>query len=369
MLIFRQLFDAETSTYTYLLGDSSSREAVLIDPVIGQVERDLEVLKDLELKLVYALDTHVHADHVTAIGTLRQRTGCQTILSERAGVGCADLFVKQGDTISFGAQELWVRETPGHTNGCLSFVLDDQSMVFTGDALLIRGSGRTDFQGGDATTLYRAIHQQIFSLPDACLIYPGHDYKGRTVSTVGEEKRLNPRVGGGKSEAQFVEIMKNLQLPYPKKIDEALPMNLQCGVPRGVPAEAHTVEKQDWAPIAISAGGVPEVPAEWVSANIGAFRLVDVRERDELSAELGMIKGAEHLPLANIAKGSAAWSKTAPVVLVCRSGGRSGNAALQLRALGFGHVVSMAGGMTAWNHWRLPTIKGAADQASAIHRT
>jgi sulfur dioxygenase len=231
-MLFRQLFDADSSTYTYLLADEETREAVIIDPVIEQVDRDLQLVVELDLRLVYALDTHVHADHVTALGTIRERTAARSVLSERAGVGCADLTVKEGDVVRFGRYALEVRETPGHTNGCLTFVLGDHSMAFTGDALLIRGSGRTDFQQGDARALYHSVHEKIFSLPDACLLYPAHDYKGRTVTSVGEEKRHNPRLGGGRTEAAFVEIMSHLSLAYPKKIDIALPANLRCGVAR-----------------------------------------------------------------------------------------------------------------------------------------
>jgi sulfur dioxygenase len=226
---FRQLFDPESSTYTYLLADEDARVAVIIDPVLEQLERDLQLIAELDLELVYALDTHVHADHVTGLGKLRERTGAKTVLSERAGVGCADILVKEGDRIRFGSCELQVRETPGHTNGCVTYVTDDHTMAFTGDALLIRGSGRTDFQQGDAHLLYHSVHEKIFTLPDACLLYPGHDYKGRTVSSVGEEKKHNPRLGDGRTEAEFVEIMSKLQLAYPKKIDVALPANLQCG--------------------------------------------------------------------------------------------------------------------------------------------
>ncbi len=231
-MLFRQLFDHETSTYTYLLADEATREAVLIDPVLEQVERDLQVIRELGLTLVWALDTHVHADHVTGLGTLREKTGCKTVLSARAAVGCADRPVKQGDSVTFGAHHIEVRETPGHTDGCLTYVTGDRRMAFTGDALLIRGCGRTDFQQGDARTLYRSIHTQVFSLPDETLLYPGHDYKGRTVTTVREEKQWNPRLGAGRTVDEFVDIMAKLQLAYPKKIDVALPANLRCGAPR-----------------------------------------------------------------------------------------------------------------------------------------
>lgn len=237
-MLFRQLMDPETSTWTYLLADEETREAVLIDPVIEQVERDLTLLQELDLKLVWALDTHVHADHVTALGTLRARTGCATGISARAGTaGCSDRLLRDGDRVSFGRHALEVLETPGHTDGCVSYVSDDRARVFTGDALLIRACGRTDFQQGDARVLYRSVHGKLFALPDGAAVYPGHDYKGRTVSTVGEERRWNPRLGGGRSEDEFVEIMASLKLSYPKKIDVALPANLQCGLPKEPPVQ------------------------------------------------------------------------------------------------------------------------------------
>ena len=229
-MLFRQLFDAETSTYTYLLADEGSREAVLIDPVLEQLARDTELLGELELKLVWAVDTHVHADHVTALGSLREKLGCKTAVSVRAGNACADSLLSTGDTVRFGKHFLKVRETPGHTNGCLTYVSDDETKVFTGDALLIRGCGRTDFQEGDAATLWKSIHTQIFTLPETTSVYPGHDYKGRTVSTVGEEKRHNPRLGGATTEAAFIEKMNALKLAPPKKIDIAVAANRECGM-------------------------------------------------------------------------------------------------------------------------------------------
>lgn len=228
-MLFRQLFDPDTSTYTYLLADEETREAVLIDPVIGQVKRDLALIRELDLRLVYALDTHVHADHVTALGMLREATGCKTVVSAKAGVSCHDVAVEEGDRLRFGAHALEVLETPGHTDGCLSFVTEDRKMVFTGDALLVRGTGRTDFQQGDPVRLYRSITEKIFTLPDSTIVYPGHDYQGHTASTVGEEKRFNPRLGEGKSLEEYVAIMENLNLPKPRYIDQALPANLECG--------------------------------------------------------------------------------------------------------------------------------------------
>ncbi len=348
-MLFRQLFDAESSTYTYLLADEASKEAVLIDPVLEQVDRDIGLLNDLQLKLVYALDTHVHADHVTGCGTLRARLGAQTVLSERAGTGYPDILVKQGDKLHFGRYWLEVRETPGHTNGCISYVTGDHKKVFTGDALLIRGSGRTDFQQGDARTLYQSVHGQIFSLPPETEIYPGHDYKGRTVTTVEEEMRLNPRLGGGKTVEDFVAIMGALQLAYPKKIDIALPANLACGVPRGISATVEPPQVRPWAPVEVTTSGIPEVAPEWVAAYAGLGRFIDVREPDEFIGELGHVPGSTLVPLKTLPAVAVDWDRQEPLVLICRSGGRSGKAALELQSMGFGAVVSMRGGMTAWN--------------------
>jgi glyoxylase-like metal-dependent hydrolase (beta-lactamase superfamily II)/rhodanese-related sulfurtransferase len=356
-MLFRQLFDPESSTYTYLLADEATREAVIIDPVLEQVDRDATLIQELDLVLLYALDTHVHADHVTGLGTLRERFGCRTVLSERAGTGVADRLVKEGDRIVFGRRYLEVRETPGHTNGCLTYVLDDRSMAFTGDALLVRGCGRTDFQQGDARTLYRSVHEKIFSLPDDALLWPGHDYKGRTVTSVGEEKKWNPRLGGGRSEDEFVEIMSKLQLAYPKKMDVAVPANLLCGVPRGLPVSAEPARERNWAPVEVSAAGVPELPPEWVAAHPSAARLVDVREPDEFSDEFGHVPGAELVPLATLEQAAQAWDRKAPIITICRSGGRSAKAVLLLQALGFARTASMRGGMRAWNERRLPVAR------------
>lgn len=342
-MLFRQLYDAESSTYTYLLADPTTRDAVIIDPVVEQVDRDATLISELGLKLRYALDTHVHADHVTGAGLLRERLGCQTVLSERAGVGCADILVKHGDTIAFGAERLEVRETPGHTSSCISYVTADQTMAFTGDALLIRGCGRTDFQQGNARQLYQSVHRELFSLPPTTLVYPAHDYKGRTATSIEEELRLNPRLGGGKSEEEFVAIMDNLQLAYPKKIDIALPRNLQCGT---------SVQAADpqlisgWYPI-VSAAGVPEVTPSWLAEHAQEVRIVDVRAAEELRGELGHIPGIEHVPLESIATAIRPEDRR-PIIAVCRSGGRSAKAVQVLHDLGVERVASLHGGMTAW---------------------
>jgi sulfur dioxygenase len=231
-MLFRQLFDSESSTYTYLLADSRTREAVLIDPVREQHERDWAILDELGLKLVHTLETHVHADHVTGSGLMRERAKSTSVMSVHAGAGCADRLVTTGETIDFGECSLEARLTPGHTSGCVSFVDHAGGRVFSGDALLIRGCGRTDFQQGDARTLYASVHEQLFALPDETSLFPGHDYKGRTSSTIGEEKEHNPRLGKRKSVDEFIEVMANLQLAPPTKIDIAVPANLGCGVAR-----------------------------------------------------------------------------------------------------------------------------------------
>lgn len=226
-MIFRQLFDPASSTYTYLLGDPQSRQAVLIDPVLEQMDSYLLILKELDLKLLYTLETHVHADHVTAAAALRDRLGSRSVVKAGSGAACADIPAEDGQIIEAGSLKIEVRATPGHTDGCVSFVMDDR--VFTGDALLIGGCGRTDFQQGDPRRLYQSVIGRLFSLPGDTLVYPAHDYKGRTVSTVREELATNARLGGGKSLEEFVEIMNNLRLAYPRQIDRALPANLACG--------------------------------------------------------------------------------------------------------------------------------------------
>jgi glyoxylase-like metal-dependent hydrolase (beta-lactamase superfamily II)/rhodanese-related sulfurtransferase len=353
-MLFRQLFDGATWTYTYLLADEETREAVIIDPVLDQVERDAALIEELGLKLLYTLDTHVHADHITGAGMLRRKLGCKTVLSERGGTPVADLLVKHGDVVRFGRYGLEVRETPGHTNGCLTFVTTDHKMAFTGDALLIRGSGRTDFQQGDARTLYKSIHEQVFSLPDEALLYPGHDYKGRMVTTVAEEKRYNPRLGMGKTEDEFVEIMHNLKLAKPARIDQAVPANLYGGLSPSEIVTGEPLPKSAWAPIEMTGAGVPEVTPAWTSQSRGEVRVIDVREADEFKGPLGHVPGAELVPLGTVESAAQGWDREQPLVLVCRSGGRSGKAAVQLASMGFKRIASMRGGMTAWNEQKLP---------------
>lgn len=226
-MFFRQLFDSETSTYTYLIADRVERAAILVDTVLEQVERDLKLLRELGLTLKYCLETHIHADHITGTGKLREATGCLGIVPENAKAQCADRFLKDGDILELGNVKVEAIATPGHTDSHNAYLIDS-THVLTGDALLIRGCGRTDFQSGDAGTLYDVITQKLFALPDDTLVYPGHDYRGHTVSTIGEEKQWNPRIVD-RTRSEFIEFMANLNLPDPKKIMAAVPANERCG--------------------------------------------------------------------------------------------------------------------------------------------
>jgi sulfur dioxygenase len=233
-MIFKQYFEPETSTFTYLLACEITKQAVLIDTVESEVPKYLKDLEAKNLKLVYTLETHVHADHVTGADTLRQKLGSKSVVHRDAGAMCGDLLVTDGVHIIVGTIDLEVRYTPGHTNGCISFFVGDR--IFTGDSLLIGGCGRTDFQSGDSGQLYDSINAKIFSLPDDVVVYPGHDYNGNTQSTVGEERQHNKRLGGNKSREEFIKIMSELKLAYPKYIDIALPANQACG--RVIPGQA-----------------------------------------------------------------------------------------------------------------------------------
>ena len=230
-MIFRQLFEPQSSTYTYLIACPDTGEAVLIDPVLETVERDLAVLAELELTLKYTLETHLHADHVTGAARLRERTGCKAGVPEKSGASACDIAVREGEPLAVGKLRIEPLYTPGHTDDHHAYLLPAQegARVFTGDALMIDGCGRTDFQGGDAATLYRSVHEKIFSLPDDTLVYPGHDYQQRRVSTVAQERARNPRLGGGRTVEEFVAIMGALDLPRPAKMDVAVPANRLCG--------------------------------------------------------------------------------------------------------------------------------------------
>lgn len=356
-MIFRQLFDPRSSTYTYLLADADTRAAVLIDPVFEQAQRDAALVTELGLTLLWTLETHVHADHVTGAWLHKQRFGSRIALSAASGAEHADRLLRHGDRVEFGSHVLSVRATPGHTNGCVTYVLDGGLMAFTGDALLIRGCGRTDFQQGSAQALYRSVHEQLFSLPDACVIYPAHDYRGLTASSVAEEREFNPRLGGKVLEPDFAGYMNNLGLAHPKQMDVAVPANLQCGrVERAAGDEADA----GWAPLTYTFAGIWEVGPEWLEEHLQEVQIVDVREPEEFNGVLGHIPGARLVPLDRIAAGAADFSREQPVVTVCRSGARSAQASVLLRKAGFGKVANLAGGMLHWREQRC-VVEGGGD--------
>jgi glyoxylase-like metal-dependent hydrolase (beta-lactamase superfamily II)/rhodanese-related sulfurtransferase len=357
MVIFRQLFDPQSSTYSYLLGDGRTREAVLIDSVFEQARRDAALISELELKLVATLETHIHADHVTGSWLLKRQFGSAIALSAASGAKGGDRYLAHGDRVQFGARYLETRATPGHTHGCVTYVLDDESMAFTGDCLLIRGSGRTDFQQGDPRAMYRSVRSQILTLPPACLLYPAHDYRGLTVTSVAEERRFNPRLGGEIGESDFVGYMNNLGLPHPKLIDIAVPANLRCGHPE---KDAVLPVEPGWAPLTFTFAGIWEIQPDALEENAADIQIVDVREPDEYNGALGRIRGAKLIPLGNLAARAGELARDRPIVAVCRSGARSAHASVLLQRAGFNEVANLAGGMLRWRAEGHPVEGGQA---------
>ena len=357
MLIFRQLFDPQSSTYTYLLGDMRTGETVLIDPVFEQARRDAALLRELDLRLVATLETHVHADHVTGAWLLQQRCASVIAVSADSGASGADRYLAHGDQVAFGERWLEVRATPGHTHGCVSYVLDDESMAFTGDCLLIRGSGRTDFQQGDQRTMNRSVKSQILSLPPSCLLYPAHDYRGLTVTSVAEEREFNPRLGGDIGEKDFVGYMNNLGLPHPRLMDIAVPANLRCGRQEqdGAPPD-----DPDWAPLTYTFAGIWELSPALLEEHAAKVQVLDVRELDEYRGPLGHIRGAILIPLSELPTRADELQRDRPVVTVCRSGARSSQAVVLLQKSGFTHLANLAGGMLRWRAEGNP-VEGGTD--------
>jgi len=345
-LLFRQFFDADTGTFTYLLVDVPSRQGVLIDPVFEQQARDLSLIRELGVELVASLDTHAHADHVTGSWLMHEATGCAIGLAAAARAENVTLPLQHGDHVAFGGRFLEVRSTPGHTDGCISFVLDDRSMAFTGDALLVRGCGRCDFQQGNAHSLWSSITGQLFSLPDSCLLYPGHDYTGRTVTSVAEEKAFNARLGGAATERDFVGHMENMKLPHPHRIVEALPGNLRSGKPRSQPEAAPPAPS--WAPLQRSYAGLPELLPAWVAAHRDQLTVLDVRSSEEYAGPDGWVAGSLLIPLPELEARSGELPDGRPVVVVCHSGSRSALATQQLLKAGHQQVANLHGGLSRW---------------------
>ncbi|MEQ1738358.1 MAG: MBL fold metallo-hydrolase [Methyloglobulus sp.] len=375
-MLFKQLFDQETWTYTYLIADPVNKEAVLIDPVNTHIDNYLALLAEHGLQLKYSLETHVHADHITAGGLLRKKLGAETGVSALCGAETADIQIKDGDVFSFAnGEHIKVIATPGHTKGSISFLWRDR--VFTGDSLFIGGCGRTDFQGGDAGALYDCITQRLFTLPDDTLVYPGHDYQKRWVSNIMQERTTNPRLAG-KTREEFITIMNNLNLPKPKLIDEAVPANRYCGLEENErqDAVAHRERVRENAktgdePTVNCGGDMPKSSGITVQDMVatakqqitevtvdkakqllaeGDIALVDVREESEYAA--GHIDNAILLPRGvlefKIGTVPELADKAKPVIIYCRTGGRASMAAVNMKALGYTNVVSIAGGYEGW---------------------
>lgn len=336
-MIFDQFFEPESSTYTYLVARRAGGEALLIDPVDVAVDSYLEAIHRHDLKLVQAIDTHVHADHVTGLGALRDRTGCVTIMGQQSKAACVSRTVSDGEVLDVDGLKLEALYTPGHTDDSYCFLMDDR--VFTGDTLLINGTGRTDFQNGDSRAQYDSIFNILLKLPDQTKVYPAHDYRGNKVSTIGEQRAHNPRLQV-KNVDEYVELMANLNLPNPKMMDVAVPANLACGS-----------RDQAQAPASPPAG-MKRTSAR--SVETSRYRVIDVRQPEEYEGELGHIEGAELVPLDQVGSTAAGWSKSQPLLMVCRSGGRSARAAETLLGLGFKDVTNLEGGMLHWNELGRP---------------
>ena len=317
---------------------------MLIDPVLEQHTRDAALIRELGIRLLCTLDTHCHADHVTGAWRMKEAVGSAIGLAAAYGAENVDLPLVHGMRVVFGDDALEVRATPGHTAGCLSFVSGDRRSVFTGDALLVRAAGRTDFQQGSASQLFHSIHRELFSLPADCVVYPGHDYEGRTSSTIGEERRFNARLGGEATERDFVGYMENLGLAHPKLLEVAVPANTRCG--RG--AEAPDAPAPAWGPVFETYAGIPEIAPEWLAQHRDEVQVVDVRSPAEFEGELGHLAGARLLPLDELRARVSELDGSRPIVLVCQSGKRSAMAATILRKAGLPRVANLAGGMVGW---------------------
>jgi len=336
-MIFRQLFDSVSGTYTYLLASRRGGEALIIDPVLEKVDRYIQLVGELELKLVKAVDTHRHADHITGLGALRDRTHCVTVMGERSKVDVVSMRLAEGDRLTIEGIALDVIYTPGHTDDSYSFRLPDR--VFTGDTLLIRGTGRCDFQNGDARAQYDSIFNKLLRLPDDTMVFPAHDYKGETVSTIAEERRYNPRLQV-KSVEQYVEVMNGLNLPNPKMMDVAVPANMRVGLAQ------EEIARRGWALAAAAAVNLVGRP------DVALVDLREARERDKH----GVIPGSLHVPYAEVAAnvrpggmlGELARATGRRVVFYCAFGERSAMAVQLAQEAGLATACHIQGGMDAW---------------------
>jgi glyoxylase-like metal-dependent hydrolase (beta-lactamase superfamily II)/rhodanese-related sulfurtransferase len=346
-MIFRQLFDSVSGTYSYLLASRAGGEALILDPVLEKVDRYCQLLRELDLKLVKAIDTHLHADHITGLGELRDRTHCVTIMGEQSKADVVAMRVGDGDKVMIEGLSLDVMYTPGHTDDSYSYLMADR--VFTGDTLLIRGTGRTDFQNGSARAQYDSIFGRLLKLPDETMVFPAHDYKGDTVSTIGEEKRFNPRLQV-RSVDEYVELMNSLKLPNPKLMDVVLPANMHVGLhqddlaKQGLALSAHD---------AIQSLGQPDI------------LLVDLRENSERTKH-GMLSGAMHAPYPSIEESlrpggmlrEVATATGRRIVFFCAFGERSAMAVKAAKDVGLANTAHIEGGIDAWKKAGGPVLTG-----------
>jgi sulfur dioxygenase len=345
-MIFRQLFDSVSGTYTYLLASRQGGEALIIDPVLEKVDRYLQLVRELDLKLVKAVDTHMHADHVTGLGALRDHAHCITVMGEQTRADVVSMRVAEGDHIDIEGLTLEVLYTPGHTDDSYSYVLGGR--VFTGDTLLIRGTGRTDFQNGDPRAQYDSIFNKLLKLPDETLVYPAHDYKGDTVSTIGEEKRFNPRLKV-KSIDEYVELMNNLKLPNPKMMDVAVPANMHVGL------NQEDIARKGWAVSAAEAVALRQHP------NIA---IIDLREKGEREKH-GVIPGSLHAPYPDlqdeIGPGGMlhelAVATGKRILFYCAFGERSAMAVQAAQDAGLTSACHIEGGIDAWKKAQGPVAR------------
>ena len=334
-MIFRQLFDTTSSTYTYLIARRPGAEALIIDPVLEKVDRYIQLFEDLDLRLVKAIDTHIHADHISGLGPLRDHTQCITVMGAQSKADVVSMRVSDGDSIDIDGVGLGVIYTPGHTDDSYSFTMDDR--VFTGDTLLIRGTGRTDFQNGDAKAQYDSIFNRLLKLPDETLVYPAHDYKGDTVSTIGEERGCNPRLQVGSID-EYVELMNTLNLPNPKMMDVAVPANMRVGVAQD------EVAKRGWAVKADDALGLSGEPG---------VMLVDLREAGERSRN-GVISGSLHVPYQTLQDSIGPGgllrelARDRDLIFYCAYGERSAMAVHAAQDAGLKSARHLQGGLDAW---------------------
>jgi len=345
-MIFRQLFDGVSSTYSYLLASRRGGEALIIDPVLEKVDRYLQLVKELDLRLVKAVDTHLHADHITGLGALRDRTHCITVMGERSSVDVVSMRLSEGDKLQIEGVSLDVLYTPGHTDDSYSFLMGDR--VFTGDTLLIRGTGRTDFQNGDPRAQYDSIFNKLLRLADETLVFPAHDYKGDTVSTIGEEKAFNPRLQV-KSADQYVDLMNSLNLPNPKMMDVAVPSNMRQGLAQEM------IAQRGWAVTASEAIDLAARPD---------VALIDLRERSEREKH-GVIAGSLHAPYpdlaANIRPGGTlnelALAAGKRILFYCAFGERSAMAVQAAQDAGLSSACHIQGGLAAWKKADGPVVR------------